>query len=62
MGFPNEKLATALMGMVMVFGYLLTPLLIEKTGRRRMLTVSGLGVFVGAGVLGLTFYILETDR
>jgi len=60
-GFPDEKVATAIMGVVMVLGYLATPWLIEKTGRRVMLSISGLGVFTGAGVLGLTFYLLHED-
>ena len=61
MGFPDAKVATSIMGAVMLLGYLFTPFLIEKTGRRRMLTFSGIGVFAGAGVLGLTFYLLHKD-
>jgi len=60
-GFPDAKVATAIMGTVMLLGYLFTPFLIEKTGRRRMLTFSGIGVFAGAGILGLTFFLLHND-
>lgn len=56
-GFPDGRVATALMGATTVISYLATPFLVERTGRRIMLNISAVGVFISATTLGAAFYI-----
>jgi len=56
-GFADGKGATAVMGAVMIVAYLLTPLMVERTGRRVMLVTSAIGVLVCSAILGACFYV-----
>jgi len=56
-GLADSKGATAIMGAVMIIAYFLTPLMVERTGRRAMLVISAIGVLVCSAILGACFYI-----
>lgn len=58
-GLANGKGATAIMGVVMIVAYAFTPFLVERTGRRVMLNISAVGVFVCSLALGACFYVHE---
>lgn len=61
-GFSDGKAATAVMGAVTVLAYALTPLLVERTGRRIMLNISAVGVFISSTALGVCFYIHDENN
>lgn len=57
--FPDGKVATLILGVVMVIFYCFTPFLVDKAGRRVLMTISAIGISVSAAVLGTTFYITD---
>lgn len=56
------EISTIIIGVVQIIGSLLTPIFVEKKGKRFLLICSAVGMTLSEIVLGLYFYLKEHDK
>lgn len=58
----STSLSTIILGVVQVLASAVTPLVIERLGRRILLVISGVGTAVTLGALGLFFFLKDVQH
>lgn len=53
------EIATIIIGVVQIIGSLITPIFVDKKGKRFLLLISAVGMAISEIVLGVYFYLLE---
>lgn len=61
-GLVNSELATVLVGAVQVAGTFVACILMDRTGRRRLLIIAGLAMSVACFVFGWYYYQISTGK
>lgn len=59
-GLTNSELATVLIGAVQVVGTLISCILMDRTGRRRLLIIAGVAMSLACFVFGWYYYKIES--
>ncbi|XP_047525558.1 facilitated trehalose transporter Tret1 isoform X1 [Pieris napi] len=57
----ESSVATIIIGAVQVVASFITPLVVDRLGRRILLLISSCGTAIGAGLLGMFFLLQEND-
>lgn len=61
-GIVPKQIAPIVIGLVQVLASMVTPIVVDKSGRRMLLVFSGIGETVSLGALGLYFYLKEVQH
>ncbi|XP_057339506.1 facilitated trehalose transporter Tret1-like [Microplitis mediator] len=58
----SSALETIIVGLVLLIGSCVNPLVVDRLGRRILLIISGIGTGLSLGVLGLFFYLKDAAK
>lgn len=58
----KPEISTIIIGIVQIFGSMITPVLVDKRGKRFLLILSAIGMTISEATLGYYFFMLQTKQ